>query len=97
MNCPFCGGRVQRVVQSERPGTWRARVGQALVADVLFWFAAALFLSLAFWNLAVAVLGFVLAAVAMFKWHPHRFAYRCTACQTVLTYREVKRGPRNAL
>ena len=96
MSCPFCGGRVQRVVQSERPSTWRARVAAALIADFVFWLVAISLLVLAFWSPAATILGFVFVSVAIFIWHPRRFAYRCDACQTVLSYREVKRAPGTA-
>jgi hypothetical protein len=91
MICPFCHGRVTRVVKARPPVGWRARIGQALLADIFFWCVAVVLVAVSFWSFLAGVLLFALVAMVWFRWEPHRAAYRCEACQSVLTYQEVKR------
>ena len=68
------------------------RIADALASEVLFWFLAAAFAGIFLWSFAAgaALVGLViLVGGAWYKWEPNRAAYRCNACQTVLTYQEV--------
>lgn len=91
--CPFCGAAVTRVRAGEsRPRSVMARIGDALISEILFWPIALVIAVVFLWSFLAAAVLIALGIVAFavwYKWEPRRAAYRCEVCQSVLTYKEV--------
>jgi hypothetical protein len=91
--CPLCGAAVTRVRAVEsQPRSVMARIGDALISEILFWPSALVIAGAFLWSFlaGVALIALGIAACAVwYKWEPWRAAYRCEACQSVLTYQEV--------
>ena len=95
--CPFCEGSVNRVTETRRPTRLAERIGQVLAAELVFWFFVASAVAISFWSFLAGVLLLILIVSVWFRWEPRRAAYRCNACQTVLTYAEVKHAHKPAV
>jgi hypothetical protein len=91
--CPFCGGRVRPVEnRASSPPSITGQIGQALLADVAFWFFALVFVAFFLWSFVAGAVLTLLACIALGLWYrlqPKRIAYRCEACSTVVTYQEI--------
>lgn len=92
--CPFCQGRANRIAREERRAQAgvRGKVGQLLALEFAFWPVVVALFALSLWSLVAGAVALLGAAGFYICWERRRATFRCEACQTVLTYREVMRA-----
>jgi hypothetical protein len=91
--CPSCGGEVRPVRERRSlPQSVLTHLGNGLIADLVFWVFAIAIFAFFVWSFAAGATLVLLAGIALGFWfrkNPSRIAYRCEACNTVVTYQEV--------